>query len=201
MVNRPSWTISHASVRVSDRFESGSRTPSLRHDVTPRQPCQMRACVARPAERPTGPDPRRPRRAAVAEWTQRNPVWYALVRARPSGGGQSRMAPMFWKPDVDVYSWNPFIAVNWPADTSTCQADTIQSIVSGPGSGVWETWALPRFRRPSFHPAHSPPRGVVRVLPSPGPSVPGATSSQLIERFLDLNEAFGAGPWRTRPAA
>jgi len=41
MVNRPSWMILHVSVRVSDRFESAfPSTPSLRHDVTPRQLCQ-----------------------------------------------------------------------------------------------------------------------------------------------------------------
>lgn len=36
------------------------------------------------------------------------------------------MAPMFWKPDVDVYAWNTFIAVNWPADTPRCQVDRNQ---------------------------------------------------------------------------
>jgi len=101
---------------------------------------------------------------------------------------------MFWKPDVDVYSWNTFIAVNWPADTSTCQADTTQSIVSGPGSGVWETWALDSsvFVSPGSQPTSWCP-----------PSIAGprtfrhvATSSQLTERFPDLNEAFGAGPMR-----
>ena len=33
------------------------------------------------------------------------------------------MVLMFWKPDANVYSWNTVIAVNWPADTSTCQID------------------------------------------------------------------------------
>lgn len=36
------------------------------------------------------------------------------------------MAPMFWKPDVDVCAWNTFIAVNWPADTPRCQVDRNQ---------------------------------------------------------------------------
>jgi hypothetical protein len=45
---------------------------------------------------------------------------------RPSGGGQSRMDPTAGKPDMDVYSWNTFIAVNWPADTSTCRVDRNQ---------------------------------------------------------------------------
>ena len=45
---------------------------------------------------------------------------------------------------VDVFSWNLFIALNWPANTSTCTADTSKSItdVKGNYSGqlVWETW-------------------------------------------------------------
>jgi hypothetical protein len=42
--------------------------------------------------------------------------------------------------------------------------------------------------------------GVLRVLPGPGPSVTWTTSSQLTERFPDLNEAFGAGPMTASPA-
>ncbi|WP_164021755.1 hypothetical protein [Pyxidicoccus trucidator] len=42
--------------------------------------------------------------------------------------------------DVDVYSWNTFIAMNWPADTSSCLPDTQNSILSGQGPVVWETY-------------------------------------------------------------
>jgi hypothetical protein len=42
--------------------------------------------------------------------------------------------------DVDVYSWNTFVAMNWPADTSTCLPNTQSSILSGNGPVVWETY-------------------------------------------------------------
>ena len=42
--------------------------------------------------------------------------------------------------DVDVYSWNTFIAMNWPADTRTCLPNTQGSILGGQGPVVWETY-------------------------------------------------------------
>ncbi|MFY2558110.1 hypothetical protein ACN469_10800 [Corallococcus terminator] len=42
--------------------------------------------------------------------------------------------------DVDVYSWNTFIALNWPATTSSCTPNTQTSILSGQGPTVWETY-------------------------------------------------------------
>ncbi|GEN10295.1 hypothetical protein SAMN05443572_110102 [Myxococcus fulvus] len=42
--------------------------------------------------------------------------------------------------DVDVYSWNTFIALNWPANPSSCTANTQTSILSGQGPTVWETY-------------------------------------------------------------
>ena len=45
---------------------------------------------------------------------------------------------------VDIYSWNIFLALNWPAATETCAADTGKNIVnvkSGDGTFVvWQTW-------------------------------------------------------------
>jgi hypothetical protein len=45
---------------------------------------------------------------------------------------------------VDIYSWNAFIALNWPARTATCDADTGKSILNvrgGDGSYVvWQTY-------------------------------------------------------------
>lgn len=95
--------------------------------------------------------------------------------------------------DVDVYSWNTFIAVNWPADTSTCQGDTSRSILSGQGPVVWETWALASdvFVSPGSQPAAWCPSK------SGGPRTFGElrkASSQLTESFPNFNEAFGAGP-------
>lgn len=42
--------------------------------------------------------------------------------------------------DVDVFAWNSFIALNWPADLTTCAADTQTSILGGAGPRVWETY-------------------------------------------------------------
>ncbi|NTX16050.1 hypothetical protein HUA76_35295 [Myxococcus sp. CA056] len=42
--------------------------------------------------------------------------------------------------DVDVYSWNTFIALNWPATTSACAPNTQVSILTGQGPTVWETY-------------------------------------------------------------
>ncbi|RYZ38786.1 MAG: hypothetical protein EOO71_22520 [Myxococcaceae bacterium] len=42
--------------------------------------------------------------------------------------------------DVDVFSWNSFIALNWPADVASCTPDTQGSILSGKGPTVWETF-------------------------------------------------------------
>jgi hypothetical protein len=45
---------------------------------------------------------------------------------------------------VDVYSWNAFLALNWPAATKNCAADTTKSILdvtSGDGTYVvWQTY-------------------------------------------------------------
>lgn len=44
--------------------------------------------------------------------------------------------------DVDVFAWNSFVALNWPADLATCGADTSQSILGGTGPRVWESYTL-----------------------------------------------------------
>lgn len=45
---------------------------------------------------------------------------------------------------VDIYSWNAFVALNWPANVPQCAADTAKSILSvqsGDGTYVvWQTW-------------------------------------------------------------
>jgi hypothetical protein len=43
--------------------------------------------------------------------------------------------------DMDIFAWNSFIAMNWPANTATCGPDTSKSIRSGRGPTVWETFA------------------------------------------------------------
>lgn len=41
---------------------------------------------------------------------------------------------------ADTFSWKSFIAMNWPADTSTCAPDTSKNILTGGGPLVWETY-------------------------------------------------------------
>lgn len=43
---------------------------------------------------------------------------------------------------ADLFSWQTFIALNWPANVSNCGADTTNgsSILSGKGPVVWETY-------------------------------------------------------------
>jgi hypothetical protein len=45
---------------------------------------------------------------------------------------------------IDMYSWNMFLALNWPANTSSCEADQAKSILgvqSGDGTYVvWQTY-------------------------------------------------------------
>lgn len=43
---------------------------------------------------------------------------------------------------ADMYSWLSFIAVNWPANPSTCTPDTGKSILSASGP-TWLTWSSP----------------------------------------------------------
>src|SRR5262245_43318357 len=42
---------------------------------------------------------------------------------------------------VDIYSWNIFLALNWPASTGTCSADPSKSILDvKSGDGTFVTW-------------------------------------------------------------
>lgn len=41
--------------------------------------------------------------------------------------------------DPDRYAWQLFVALNWPADTGLCRADTERSL-GDVGPVVWETW-------------------------------------------------------------
>lgn len=42
--------------------------------------------------------------------------------------------------NMDLYSWLAFIALNWPADRSTCGPNLKTTILSGSGPTVWETY-------------------------------------------------------------
>ena len=41
---------------------------------------------------------------------------------------------------LDLYSWLTFVALNWPASTESCGANINQTILSGQGPVVWETY-------------------------------------------------------------
>jgi hypothetical protein len=54
-----------------------------------------------------------------------------------SSGGEDTV-----QQNLDVYSWNTFIALNWPAAPTNCAADEKRSIQDTSGPRVWESWAL-----------------------------------------------------------
>src|ERR1700751_5527360 len=44
--------------------------------------------------------------------------------------------------EADLFSWQTFIAMNWPANTATCGPDTSNgvTILNGTGPTVWESY-------------------------------------------------------------
>jgi hypothetical protein len=44
--------------------------------------------------------------------------------------------------NLDFYAWREFIALNWPANPSTCGADLEKTILDSSGPRVWQTWLL-----------------------------------------------------------
>lgn len=97
----------------------------------------------------------------------------ATVPARPctfqgEGGPQTQAF-------VDIYSWNIFLAMNWPASTATCEADTAKSIVNvKSGDGTYVVWQ-------TFMPSE-------KVFVNPGYQKPAAWCS---------GNGLGEGPRRT----
>jgi hypothetical protein len=63
-------------------------------------------------------------------------AWTPPVDACPSEGGPGQF-------NVDVFSWNMFVALNWPANTATCTPDQTKSILTASASDpvVWQTWS------------------------------------------------------------
>lgn len=43
--------------------------------------------------------------------------------------------------NINLYSWLAFVALNWPADTSTCGPNLQQTILNDKGPRVWETYS------------------------------------------------------------
>ena len=99
-------------------------------------------------------------------------------------GGQS---------SVDIFGWNQFIALNWPANVATCGPDTSKSI-GDPGPRVWETYALDTdIFRPSG-PGTWCPQDLAARLAGPRPfSSVSKVSLAVQQAFPAFKEAF-AGP-------
>ncbi|HYC62254.1 MAG TPA: hypothetical protein VEK79_22070 [Thermoanaerobaculia bacterium] len=64
-------------------------------------------------------------------------AWTPPVDACPSEGGPGQF-------NVDAFSWNMFVALNWPANTTTCTPDQTKSILTSSPSDpvVWQTWSM-----------------------------------------------------------
>lgn len=110
---------------------------------------------------------------------------------------------------ADVFSWETFIAMCWPANTATCGPDTTggKSILSGTGPVVWETYLTPE--QVFVSPSSSPDPwcgGALLSAQAPGiknlhPEVQALAEKTGVYRFIsrtsksphDLNEAVG-GP-------
>jgi len=78
-----------------------------------------------PSPKPASPGPTPPPKITTAMATP--------PADADSVGGESQF-------DFDLYSWNTFVAMNWPADTTTCGPNLGDSILSGHGPVVWETY-------------------------------------------------------------
>jgi hypothetical protein len=63
-------------------------------------------------------------------------AWTQPADACPSEGGPGQF-------NVDVFSWNMFIALNWPANEKTCTPDQAKSILTASATDpvVWQTWS------------------------------------------------------------
>jgi hypothetical protein len=98
--------------------------------------------------------------------------------------------------DVDVFSWNSFIALNWPADLATCGPDAGQSILSGQGPTVWETFPLDSevFVASGQQPVAWCTTASVAAAAARKPRVLGRArklSQSAVEQFPGIDEAVG----------
>jgi hypothetical protein len=113
--------------------------------------------------------------------------------------------------DVDVFSWNSFIALNWPADVTHCVADPNKTVLSGRGPVVWETYAEASdvFVAPGAQPvewcASASPTALAKklaFLPEPSRAMAiqqGVTKvfhqlGKVPQKLPEISEAFDKGP-------
>ncbi len=102
---------------------------------------------------------------------------------------------------VDIYSWNLFLALNWPASTSNCAADTsktITNVKSGDGTYVvWQTYmpgenvfVNPGYQKPAaWCSGNDLAAGAQRVFDNEAKAVPAA--KKLGGPFLKISEPGG----------
>lgn len=94
--------------------------------------------------------------------------------------------------NIDLYSWLTFVAMNWPADAGTCSADTSQTILSGIGPVVWESYLQDGdvFVAPGDQPSAwcpQPGRLFQQRLAATPPASREAVSASGVERFMRQN--------------
>lgn len=92
--------------------------------------------------------------------------------------------------DVDVFSWNSFIAMNWPANLNKCEPDVEKSILTGSGPTVWETFS--EDTNVFVSSGSTPQQWCSQKLK--GPKVfkhISKASANLQEQFPDIDEAVG----------
>jgi hypothetical protein len=104
-----------------------------------------------------------------------------------------------FQPDFDVYSWNSFIALNWPVGPDG-KADPAQKIgAHGDNDTVWEHYRdvrdvfLPGGKKPTWDGTQQPPPPEGRALWKPGMRVltqVGKTPTVL----TDFSQPFNTGP-------
>lgn len=103
-----------------------------------------------------------------------------------------------FQPDFDVYSWNTFIALNWPVGPDG-NADPRQKIgAHGDNDTVWEHYRdvrdifLPGGKKPSWNGASEPPPVPVRGYK---PGMPVLSQVAKVPNVLtDFSQPFNTGP-------
>lgn len=94
--------------------------------------------------------------------------------------------------DVDVFSWNSFIAMNWPADPTTCGPDLSRSILDNRGPVVWQT--MSEDTEVYVAPGQKPTPWCSKSFDAPLEfRHVGKASATLLKGFPDILEAVG-GP-------
>ncbi|HYO12723.1 MAG TPA: hypothetical protein VE685_05980 [Thermoanaerobaculia bacterium] len=99
--------------------------------------------------------------------------------------------------DFDVYSWNSFIALNWPVSASGAVEPGVKIGQNGDNPTVWETWSessdifLAGGAPPPPFGQHTPPPAACQNLYTPGMRVVTQIGKTLLEEDV---QPFKTGP-------